>query len=100
MGKTVSKSIRMTGDLYAYIENYRGNGFNEKFENIILDARDAEPQRRERLEFLDKQIARERQALQEVRDQLAVFRRMSDNAVKLDIELGTLLQGLCYMTSH
>lgn len=54
--KSVSKSIRLSPELYGYICSYRGNGFNEKFENIILDARDTEPQRRARLESLDEEI--------------------------------------------
>ncbi len=52
--KKVSKSIRLTEDLYKYIDNYRGEGFNEKFENVILDARDSEQKRRIRLGVLQK----------------------------------------------
>lgn len=54
--KNVSKSIRLSQELYDYISSYRGNGFNEKFKNIIEDARDTEPQRRARLESLDDEI--------------------------------------------
>lgn len=54
--KSVSKSIRLSPELYDYICSYRGNGFNKKFENIILDARDTEPQRRAMLESLDDEI--------------------------------------------
>ena len=43
--KNVSKSIRLTEDLYKYIDNYCGDGFNEKFENVILDARHSENKR-------------------------------------------------------
>lgn len=37
MAKNIAKSIRLSEEVYAYIDGYRGNGFNEKFENIILD---------------------------------------------------------------
>lgn len=33
--KSVAKSIRLTQELYDFISNYKGDGFNEKFSNII-----------------------------------------------------------------
>ncbi|MDE6021566.1 MAG: hypothetical protein K2H01_11300 [Ruminococcus sp.] len=33
--KSVAKSIRLTQELYNFINNYKGDGFNEKFSNII-----------------------------------------------------------------
>ena len=33
--KSVAKSIRLTPELYDFINKYDGNGFNEKFANII-----------------------------------------------------------------
>lgn len=56
--KNVSKSIRLTEDLYKYIDNYCGDGFNEKFENVILDARHSENKRLIRLEMLQKDYDR------------------------------------------
>lgn len=35
--KSIAKSIRLSREVFEYIDKYRGNGFNEKFENIILD---------------------------------------------------------------
>lgn len=37
MAKSITKSLRMSEEVYGYIEKYRGNNFSEKFENIILD---------------------------------------------------------------
>lgn len=54
--KSISKSIRLSPELYDYISSYRWEGFNDKFKNIIEDARDTEPQRRARLESLDDEI--------------------------------------------
>ena len=48
--KSNSKSIRISDKCFNYILNYRGNGFNEKFENIILDAMESEQSRNEHLE--------------------------------------------------
>ncbi len=33
--KSVAKSIRLTPELYNFINQYDGDGFNEKFSNII-----------------------------------------------------------------
>ena len=55
--KSVQKSVRMTKDLYDYIDAYTGEGFNQKFANIILDAQNSEPERLKRLKQLDAQIA-------------------------------------------
>lgn len=51
--KSNSKSIRISDKCFNYILNYRGNGFNEKFENIILDAMESEQSRNEHLAELD-----------------------------------------------
>lgn len=34
--KCHSKSVRMTPTVLSYIENHPGNGFNDKFQNIVL----------------------------------------------------------------
>ncbi len=34
--KTISRSIRMTQTVYDIVNKYEGNGFNEKFENMVL----------------------------------------------------------------
>lgn len=53
MAKNLSKSIRLSEDLYEYINAYHGEGFNEKFRNIIMDAREAEPKLKKRLLALE-----------------------------------------------
>lgn len=34
--KTIQKSIRMTPQVNNYVTTFSGNGFNEKFENLVL----------------------------------------------------------------
>lgn len=60
MQKSVAKSIRMTEKIYDYINRYPGNGFNEKFENIIFYAMESEQERVQELKRLDKQISNKR----------------------------------------
>ena len=54
--KSINKSIRLSPKVYNYIDSYPGNGFNEKFENIILEAMEFEDERKQRLEYLDERI--------------------------------------------
>lgn len=54
--KSNSKSIRVSDKVMNYILGYRGAGFNEKFENIILDAMESEDERIRTLEMYDKSI--------------------------------------------
>lgn len=68
MIKNVSKSIRISEEINDYITNYRGNGFNEKFANIILDAMKGESERIKILENLDKRVETSRKKLDELLD--------------------------------
>lgn len=34
--KNVAKSVRMTDEVFNYVDSFEGNGFNEKFENLVL----------------------------------------------------------------
>lgn len=61
VNKSVSKSIRMTEEVFNYIDGYAGEGFNEKFANIILDAQRSEAARRARLAELDNLLEQRRQ---------------------------------------
>lgn len=35
--KNVQKSIRMTDEVFEAVDRYRGDGFNEKLENLVMD---------------------------------------------------------------
>lgn len=54
--KNIAKSIRISEEVFAYIDQAPGKGFNEKFENIILEAKKSEAQRKQNLAVLDEQI--------------------------------------------
>lgn len=49
----------MTQEVFDYIDAAPGNGFNEKFENIILEAKRGESDRKTELARLDKQIEKQ-----------------------------------------
>ena len=49
----------MTQEVFDYIDSAPGNGFNEKFENIILEAKRGESDRKKELARLDKEIEKQ-----------------------------------------
>ncbi len=71
----IAKSIRVDQEIFAYIERYKGEGFNEKFENIIRDAMESEKKRLEHIKQLDKQIREQEQKLQKIMNEV---RKVSD----------------------
>ena len=48
--KEFAKSLRMTATVKQYVESFEGNGFNEKFENLVLFCLANEKQIQERIE--------------------------------------------------
>lgn len=62
----VGKSIRVEQHVLDYITSYKGNGFNEQFENIILDAMESEKSRLQKIKSLDKTIIEKENRLQDI----------------------------------
>lgn len=56
MAKNIAKSVRLSSEVFEYIQAYKGDGFNEKFENIILYAMNSAAERNERIKHLDELI--------------------------------------------
>lgn len=54
--KNIAKSVRISDEVFAYIDAAPGKGFNEKFENIILEAKREEADRKKKLAELEQQI--------------------------------------------
>lgn len=52
----IGKSIRVEQNVLDYITSYKGNGFNEQFENIIIDAMLSEPERIKRVAYLNDEL--------------------------------------------
>lgn len=72
---SIAKSIRIPEEIYDYIEAYNGDGFNQKFCNIIRDARDTETERNATISRLDKQISQQRKYLEETSQKLSDMSR-------------------------
>lgn len=56
--KNNSKSVRLSDKVYNYVIKYPdGDGFNQKFENLVLFTMESEKDRKMRLEQLDREIS-------------------------------------------
>ena len=77
MAKNIQKCVRMTEEIFCYLDNYKGNGFNEKFENLVLFALVEENAKKKRLLELDAEIVQREKKL----------RLLSDKAYQLDRNL-------------
>ena len=54
--KTNMKSVRLSDEVLAYVESFEGDGFNQKFENLVFFCMKEEKQKRILLEDLDQLI--------------------------------------------
>lgn len=90
MAKQNAKSIRFTDEVRDYIEQAPGDGFNQKFENIILEAKRNEPERRKRLEAYEKKIKTKQVQLEKMMHSIADISSLIDDFEALRNELNRL----------
>lgn len=68
--KIHSKSIRLSDKVLRYIEAAPGDGFNQKFENIIVEAVEAVPGREKEVAYYDQLIEKRRKQLSRIADKV------------------------------
>ena len=72
------KSIRLSDQVMDYVINFEGDGFNQKFENLVLFCMEQEETRKQRITLLDQQIAKQYKklyALQQLSSEIGDVRR-------------------------
>lgn len=74
--KNIAKSVRISEEVFSYIDKAPGKGFNEKFENIILEAKRTEADRKIRLAYLEQQIATSQKKLSRLLEQQQEFQKI------------------------
>ena len=52
------KSIRLSDQVMDYVINFEGDGFNQKFENLVLFCMEQEETKKQKIAFLDQQIVK------------------------------------------
>ena len=66
--KSNLKSVRLSDQVMDYVINFKGDGFNQKFENLVLFCMEQEETKKQRLESLDQQITKQYKKLETVRE--------------------------------
>lgn len=79
MAKKINlKSVRLSDQVMDYVINFEGEGFNQKFENLVLFCMEQEESKKQRITLLDQQIARQYKklyALQQISSEIGDVRR-------------------------
>ena len=76
------KSIRLSDQVMDYVINFKGDGFNQKFENLVLFCMEQEESKKQRITLLDQQIAKQYKkldVLQQISSEIGDVRRALTN---------------------
>ena len=65
--KSNLKSVRLSDQVMDYVINFEGDGFNQKFENLVLFCMEQEETRKQKIAFLDQQIVKQYKKLDTLR---------------------------------
>ena len=76
------KSVCLSDQVMDYVINFEGDGFNQKFENLVLFCMEQEESKKQRITLLDQQIAKQYKklyALQQISSEIGDVRRALTN---------------------
>ena len=91
------KSVRLSDQVMDYVINFEGDGFNQKFENLVLFCMEQEETKKQRLESLDQQITKQYKKLETVRElssEIGDVRRALTHLERQAIDLSILMDKL------
>lgn len=98
MAKKVNlKSVRLSDQVMDYVINFEGEGFNQKFENLVLFCMEQEESKKQRIILLDQQIARQYKklyALQQLSSEIGDVRRALTHLERQANDLSDLMDKL------
>ena len=98
MAKKVNlKSVRLSDQVMDYVINFEGEGFNQKFENLVLFCMEQEESKKQRIILLDQQIARQYKklyALQQLSSEIGDVRRALTHLERQANDLSVLMDKL------
>lgn len=81
MAKNNQKCVRMSDDILNIVMSYKGEGFNDKFENLVIDYKKSVPEREKYLKNLNIQIDEKLKDLKKLEDR---FRGLKNFEFSLD----------------
>ena len=98
MAKKVNlKSVRLSDHVMDYVINFEGEGFNQKFENLVLFCMEQEESKKQRITLLDQQIAKQYKklyALQQLSSEIGDVRRALTHLERQANDLSDLMDKL------
>lgn len=78
------KSVRMSDQVMDYVINFEGDGFNQKFENLVLFCMEQEETRKQKIAFLNQQIAKQYKELDALRQLISKISAVSEALLDLE----------------
>ena len=91
------KSVRLSDQVMDYVINFEGDGFNQKFENLVLFCMEQEETREQKIAFLDQQIVKQYKKLDTLRQltsEIGDIRRALTNLERQTNDLSDLMDKL------
>lgn len=93
--KRNQKCVRLSDEVLAIIEQSEGNGFNDKFEKIILRAYKEQPKLEESLNILNGQIEKKRSQLYAISEKILALERvhlLRKDIIRIESEIDELIK--------
>lgn len=85
MAKKVNlKSVRLSDQVMDYVINFEGEGFNQKFENLVLFCMEQEETKKQKIAFLDQQIIKQYKKLDALRQLISKISAVSEALLDLE----------------
>ena len=78
------KSVRLSDQVMDYVINFEGDGFNQKFENLVLFCMEQEETRKQKIAFLDQQIVKQYKKLDALRQLTSKISDVSEALLDLE----------------
>lgn len=92
MKKNNLKSVRISDEVMSYILNFEGEGFNQKFENLVLFCMSQESAKRTLLSTLDREITLQYAKLSAARQLQVQLTRTSYLMNDVEVQLQNLVR--------
>ena len=78
------KSVRLSDQVMDYVINFEGDGFNQKFENLVLFCMEQEETQKQKIAFLDQQIVKQYKKLDALRQLISKISAVSEALLDLE----------------
>lgn len=83
MAKNNLKSVRISDEILNVVESCKGEGFNQKFENLVIDFKKTLPEREAYLESLNSNIEQKIMKLEQLKKSIDRAEQIKSGIEKL-----------------